>query len=604
MRVCKTDRLRTLLVSLIAASMLFLCTAASAQTDPGPRPVGSSDICPLPNAKFPNAPNCIDNAQPADANGNAGAGNVISGPTDSNLTTMWFFALSVFSTPGTVSGPQTGGSSIPGLGPSFNATSCFQCHSQPTVGGSSPNSVTPGFPNGNPQLGDAPTTAQKNAITQFIFANGPVREARFVKGVAAEGSRDAVPAGAVGELFVIEGRPDAPATCTITQQDFVTQFNNGNLVFRIPIPTFGDGLVENVPDMNLRSNLASDHAIAANTNLFNPPLGITGKFNTSGNDTTITRFGWKAQNKSLLMFSGEASNVEMGVDNELFPNEKTTGNGNCLPTATDFQPEDQVVVPPLVNPPATGSGFEDTRTIAAINSSFGPSGVASDITNNIDNFAVFMRLNAAPGQCAFNSKTTTTSTGATGPAQCFSLTCTSATAGCVNPNPSAAAVASIQRGSQLFGSINPAVAGSFTSSVPPATGTLKSIGCVLCHSDLLTTTTSLTKQLNDASFSPFSDFALHTMDPTLADGVTQGEANGSQFRTAPLWGIGQRLFFLHDGRTGDLLAAITDHAPRAGTSTSNNCSATPDNEACQVIVLFNSLTASQKQDILNFLRSL
>jgi CxxC motif-containing protein (DUF1111 family) len=101
------------------------------------------------------------------------------------------------------------------------------------------------------------------------------------------------------------------------------------------------------------------------------------------------------------------------------------------------------------------------------------------------------------------------------------------------------------------------------------------------------------------------------MDPTLADGVPQGQANGSQFRTAPLWGIGQRLFFMHDGRASDLLSAITAHAPTAGTVKNNNCAATPDNEACQVIVLFNSLPATSggngtpsQQDILNFLRSL
>jgi CxxC motif-containing protein (DUF1111 family) len=133
---------------------------------------------------------------------------------------------------------------------------------------------------------------------------------------------------------------------------------------------------------------------------------------------------------------------------------------------------------------------------------------------------------------------------------------------------------------------------------------------VLCHSDLLTTTTSATPELSNASFSPFSDFALHVMDPTLADGVTQGQAGPAQFRSAPLWGIGQRLFFMHDGRANDLLTAIQDHAPTAGTTTNNNCAATPNNEACQVIVLFNSLPATSsggsasQQDILNFLRSL
>ena len=48
-------------------------------------------------------------------------------------------------------------------------------------------------------------------------------------------------------------------------------------------------------------------------------LGITGHPNRSGNDGTITRFGWKGQNKSIAMFAGEAYNVEMGITNELFP---------------------------------------------------------------------------------------------------------------------------------------------------------------------------------------------------------------------------------------------------------------------------------------------
>jgi CxxC motif-containing protein (DUF1111 family) len=598
MKVCKTHRLHALLVCLVAA--LLLSTIAQAQTDPGSRPVGNNNLCAnnaLPNAKFPTAPQCIDNAQPADANGNGGAGNVVS--FNSNLTGLWFATLPIFGTPATVSGPQTGGSSIPGLGPSFNATSCFQCHSQPTIGGSSPNSKTPGFPNGNPQVGDAPTPAQLMAVSSFIAANGPVREARFVKAVGASGSRDAISAGTVAELFVVNGRPDSPPSCTITQEDFATQVANSNVIFRIPIPTFGEGFVENTPDMNLVANVNQSTAIGNNINFFNPTLGINGKFNHSGNDSTITRFGWKAQNKSMLMFAGEASNAEMGVDNELFPNEKTNGNGHCLPTATDFQPEDQVIVPA---PP----GLADTRTLSAILSEFASPGLVSDITNNIDDFAVFMRLNASPGQCAFNSKTDSS-----GAPQCFSLTCTSATTCCINPNPSASAVASIQRGVALFGSLNPAVPGSLTSGTNVAAGTPRSIGCVLCHSDLLTTTTSATPELSDASFSPFSDFALHVMDPTLADGVTQGQAGPAQFRSAPLWGIGQRLFFLHDGRANDLLTAIQDHAPTAGTSTNNNCAATPNNEACQVIVLFNSLPATSggvgtpsQQDILNFLRSL
>jgi Di-haem oxidoreductase, putative peroxidase len=561
-------------VVMALSTLMLLANVLQAQTDPGPRPVGnaSRSVCPIPSAKFPGDPPCIDNVQPPDSRGGDGAGNIIGNA--GNLAGFWFEALTVFETPAVVGpGPQTGGSSIPGLGPSFNAVSCFQCHSQPTVGGSSPNTKTPGFPNGNPQVGDAPTATQLNNVSSFISANGPVREARFPRAVAGSGNRAAVSAGAVAELFVIQGRPDAPANCAIDQEDFPTQVANNNIIFRIPIPTFGEGFVENTPDNNLVADLAQEDAIANNTNIFNPPLGIKGSFNHNGNDQTISRFGWKAQNKSMLLFAGEAFNVEMGVTNELFQNERTIGNNQCAPNP---EPEDQVVVPP--------TSF-DSRTITTLLNSFGPSGVASDISNDIENFAVFMRLNAAPSVCNFNS-----GLDSSGAAQCLALN------------------ASSQRGQALFGSLDPTVAGSFTSPSPSTTG-IKSIGCVLCHSDFLTTTTSSAPSLNNASFHPFSDFALHTMDSSLADGVTQGEAGSAQFRSAPLWGIGQRLFFLHDGRASDVLKAILDHAPNAGTSPANCTPAM--GEACQVIVLFNNLpptsgttgTPSQ-QDILNFLRSL
>jgi CxxC motif-containing protein (DUF1111 family) len=90
---------------------------------------------------------------------------------------------------------------------------------------------------------------------------------------------------------------------------------------------------------------------------------------------------------------------------------------------------------------------------------------------------------------------------------------------------------------------------------------------------------------------PFSDFAVHNMGHGLADRVTQGSANGQEFRSAPLWGIGQRLFFLHDGRTSDLLQAILAHA-------------SSQSEANGVINNFNLLSSQYKQDLLNFLRSL
>jgi CxxC motif-containing protein (DUF1111 family) len=97
--------------------------------------------------------------------------------------------------------------------------------------------------------------------------------------------------------------------------------------------------------------------------------------------------------------------------------------------------------------------------------------------------------------------------------------------------------------------------------------------------------------VSNLTFQPLSDFALHNMGIGLADGVSQGNANGFQFRSAPLWGIGQRIFFLHDGRTSDLKVAIRQHS-------------SPGSEANEVIKNFNILSTSDQKALLNDLRSL
>ena len=81
------------------------------------------------------------------------------------------------------------------------------------------------------------------------------------------------------------------------------------------------------------------------------------------------------------------------------------------------------------------------------------------------------------------------------------------------------------------------------------------------------------------------------MGSNLADEVSQGNAGGDEVRTAPLWGLGQRIFFLHDGRTSNLISAIKAHASTGS-------------EANGVVGNFMNLTETQKQNLLNFLRSL
>jgi CxxC motif-containing protein (DUF1111 family) len=116
--------------------------------------------------------------------------------------------------------------------------------------------------------------------------------------------------------------------------------------------------------------------------------------------------------------------------------------------------------------------------------------------------------------------------------------------------------------------------------------------CALCHTPALrTTASSLHPALDFKEAHLFSDLLVHHMGTGLADGVSQGAAGPDEFRTAPLWGLGQRIFFLHDGRTSDLLEAIRKHS-------------SPGSEANGVLTRFNALSESQKQDLLNFLRSL
>jgi len=121
------------------------------------------------------------------------------------------------------------------------------------------------------------------------------------------------------------------------------------------------------------------------------------------------------------------------------------------------------------------------------------------------------------------------------------------------------------------------------------------IGCNLCHTPTLVSEESILTNQDNVVYHPFSDFAVHHMGTRLADGVSQGNAGPDEFRTAPLWGAGQRIFFLHDGRAGPanggIVRAILEHSSTGS-------------EANVVIGRFNALTPGQKQDILNFLRAL
>jgi CxxC motif-containing protein (DUF1111 family) len=138
-----------------------------------------------------------------------------------------------------------------------------------------------------------------------------------------------------------------------------------------------------------------------------------------------------------------------------------------------------------------------------------------------------------------------------------------------------------------------------TASTQHGSALFSSVGCSLCHTPTLTTGKAIASgsatlpsaALSHQQANLFSDLLVHHMGEGLADGITQGAAGPDEFRTAPLWGVGQRVFFLHDGRTSDLIRAIRDHASEGS-------------EANQVVRNFQELSAADQQDLINFLRSL
>jgi CxxC motif-containing protein (DUF1111 family) len=392
-----------------------------------------------------------------------------------------------------------------GLGPRFNSNQCSSCHAQPYVGGSSPAS--------NPLFSVVNAQGALNRMPWFEALNGPVREARFVQS-------NGMPDGGVHNLFVITGRSDAGA-CNIGQPSFLPAGNpvtgqggNRNIIFRIPTPVLGAGLIEAIADSAILANQSANATAKQQVGVAGHPNAIQGgNTNLSANDGTITRFGWKAQNKSLLMFAGEAYNVEMGISNQLFPQERDETPACQAGYAT---PND------TSNFPAPGSAPQYTAVLS-----------------DIEAFADFMRTLAPP-----------------------------------QPAPP---TASTQRGSALF----------------------SSTGCALCHTPAMRTGSAIASgsyispsvALSHQAANLFSDLLVHHMGAGLADGITQGQAGPDEFRTAPLWGVGQRVFFLHDGRTSDIIQAILEHAGDGS-------------EANQVVQNFQSLSTADQQNLVNFLRSL
>jgi len=500
-----------LVIPPLALLSLTLATAAKAQTatDPGPRPCKPSDC----------------------------AGGFISGLT-TDQALMKQQGSNFFAEVNLIAG----GTNIKrvGLGPRFDANSCNSCHAGPANGGSSlgfnvtpiasgtlcPDGTSITTPQGNQLFAQYQGCGAVNTMPFFEQTNGPTVVARM-----PFRSDLVTPDGHVHQLFTITGRSDA-GTCNIQQPDFETAYAEGNLIFRNTTPFFGGGLVEIIRDSDIIANMMAELTQKM-------ALGISGHPNLNGDDGSVNRFGWKAQKRSLILFNGEAYNVENGISNEFFPNELDETPG-CTPPFPD-------------GPASGGNGTHGVPDDRADYASLPTPGYL--MPGDPERFAIFGRFLAAPvpGQCVADSA--------------FGET----------------AAQTCSNGQTQF----------------------NNTGCVLCHTQSFTTPPSSVGALGGQQVNLYSDLLVHDLGPCDADNVTQGSATGDQFRTTPLWGVGQRYYFMHDGglnRHGlmpetNIVQAIEDHYCVGNTQY-------PNSEANGVITNFNNLSPMNQQDLVNFLRSL
>jgi CxxC motif-containing protein (DUF1111 family) len=212
-----------------------------------------------------------------------------------------------------------------GLGPAFNGTSCAVCHNIPTIGGAGTMAEL--------------RAGRRNASGEFetLDASGDT----------------------LFHMFSVPGHGCQP----------VLPPDTNVFARRVPIPLFGAGLVEAIPDQTL---LALEDPHDRNGD------GVSGRaalvVDVETGDRRVGRFGWKAQHATLITFGADAYRNEMGITNDLFPQESAFG----------ISAEQMRVCDPFSDP----EDIREPRTRR----------------RGIDNFASFMRFLAPAERAGVNEQ--------------------------------------------------------------------------------------------------------------------------------------------------------------------------------------------------------
>lgn len=255
---------------LPVAGALFLATSLLAQPPRGGGPGPAPAPAPVPTlprvqpAPTPPAPTPPPVNPPQAQVPRTGLGSALPGLTDEQLA-AFIDGRADFRTAETVGS---------GLGPIFNDVSCVACHDAGGTGG-----------------------ASRRTVTRF--------------GRTVDGGFD--PLESLGGSL-LQQRAIDPAVREVVPREANT------VARRVTTPLFGAGLIDAIPDS----------AIVLGSLRTKPP-GIAGKVSVvkdvASGENRIGRFGWKAQQATLLAFSGDAYRNEMGITNRLFPTENAP-NGN------------------------------------------------------------------------------------------------------------------------------------------------------------------------------------------------------------------------------------------------------------------------------------
>jgi hypothetical protein len=294
-------------------------------------------------------------------------------------------------------------------------------------------------------------------------------------------------------------------------------------------PIFGLGLIEAIPDSTIIANRRTFGNDQIDGRVGMVTDVVTGK-------RMVGRFGWKSQHASLLSFSADAYHNEMGITNRYFREENApNGNFNLLNQFdTRIDPED------------VGAG---------------------QLMPAYESVAHFMRLLGAPPSRRLVVPTGTP----TPPIGTPTTTATKSTTTATKSTTTASKLTTL-----VSNPITPD--GQFLFS---------SVGCAQCHTPMLKTGYSPIGALNSKDVWLYSDLLLHKMG-SLADGIVQADATGSEFRTPPLWGAAFSAPYLHDGRAPTIDAAIRAH----------------DGEGRLVKERYQRLTPAQQKLLTDFVLSL